>query len=268
MSAPTGSVTTGQTSSRSTLSVQPSAISRAPKAAARASAAGSPQRSRRRSTTSHGRRSDGAGEVVGQRVGDGRQVRRRRQDRGVIGVVRGTEEDRGRGRRDRRQVGDGAVAHLRVEGRVVRARPRGGASTGRSRSAPPRAQRRTGRRPGSPRGRWPGRRPTRHAGRPSPRTVSTTGCAARANPRWPAGCRRSSGARRARGMGPGPRSGRGRPPDRQAPRQASGKSRSNATPDPGLVAAATSPQPAAALTAARRQTGAGAGSTRVAADRR
>ena len=40
MSAPSGSVTTGQTSSRSTLSVQPSAISRAPSAAASASAAG------------------------------------------------------------------------------------------------------------------------------------------------------------------------------------------------------------------------------------
>ena len=47
----------------------------------------------------------GFGEVAGQRVGDGRQVGGRRQDRGVVGVVRGAEEDRGRGRWDRRQVG-------------------------------------------------------------------------------------------------------------------------------------------------------------------
>ena len=69
---------------------------------ASASAVGSPQRSRRRSTTSHGA-GVGAGQVGGERLGDGRQVRGRGEDRRVVGVVRGPEEDGLGGRRDRRQ---------------------------------------------------------------------------------------------------------------------------------------------------------------------
>ena len=119
MSAPSGSLTTGQTSSRSTLSVQPSAISRAPSAAASASAAGSPQRRRRRSSDVPFA-SLAADEVVRDRVGDGRQVRRGAQDRRVVGVVRGAEEDRGRGRRDRGQIGVRAVTQGRVDERIAR----------------------------------------------------------------------------------------------------------------------------------------------------
>ena len=57
----------------------------------------------------------GLGEIVRERVGDGRQVRGRGQDRRVVGVVRGTEEDRGRGRRHGGELGRRAVAHLGVE---------------------------------------------------------------------------------------------------------------------------------------------------------
>ena len=119
MSAPSGSVTTGQTSSRSTLSVQPWAISRAPRAAASASAAGSPQRRRRRSRTSQSRASRDD-EVVRDGVGDGRQVGRRAQDGRVVGVIRRPEEDGGRRRRDGRQVRVRAVAKGRVDERVAR----------------------------------------------------------------------------------------------------------------------------------------------------
>ena len=95
MSAPSGSVTTGQTSSRSTLSVQPWAISRAPE--------------RRRERIGRGIATAQAAqvqdvpvarlageEVVRDGLGDGRQVGRRAQDRGVVRVIRGPEEDGGR----------------------------------------------------------------------------------------------------------------------------------------------------------------------------
>ena len=58
--------------------------------------------------------------IVGERLGDGGQVLGGGQDRRVVGVVRGAEEDRRRGRRDRRQRDLGAVAHLRVGRRVAR----------------------------------------------------------------------------------------------------------------------------------------------------
>ena len=59
-------------------------------------------------------------EMVDERGGDRREVRRRAQDRGVVGVVRGPEEDRGRGRLDRRELGARLVAHRRVGQRVAR----------------------------------------------------------------------------------------------------------------------------------------------------
>ena len=78
MSRPSGSVTTGQTSSRSTLSVQPSAISRAPNAAAervggRVAAA---QPAQVDDVPRPACRVAASAQVVGERVGDGRQVGR------------------------------------------------------------------------------------------------------------------------------------------------------------------------------------------------
>ena len=60
----------------------------------------------------------GVREMVGQGLGDGREVAGRRQDRGVVGVVRGTEEHRRRGGIDPRQLQRVAVAHRRVGQRV------------------------------------------------------------------------------------------------------------------------------------------------------
>ena len=118
MVPPTGSSATGQTSSRSTLSVQPCAISRAPKAAASASPAGSPHRRRRRSTASHGPRVlrvPHRAAVPGQRLCHGGQVRGRGQERGVVRVVRGAEEDRLRVRRDGGQLVAADVPDGRVQ---------------------------------------------------------------------------------------------------------------------------------------------------------
>ena len=108
--APWGRVATGQTSSCSTVIVQPQSRSRRPKAAVRAVADGSPQRSRRRSTASHCRgvmRVAAVREVVGGGLGDPVQVAGRGQQRGVVGVVRGAEEHGlgvGRDGRQRRAV--------------------------------------------------------------------------------------------------------------------------------------------------------------------
>ena len=232
---PAGS-TTGQTSSRSTLSVQPSAISRAPNgrgqgvgrrvaAAEAAEVDDVPRPARRR-----------LGQVVGERVGDGRQVRRRGEDRRVVGVVRGAEEDGRGGRRDRRQLDVGAVAHLRVGDRVARL----DLVAMHERHDRDRVARRPAHRPGrrraSPRGRSRRRRPTRRAGRPSRRTGSPTGCGRRARPTCSRGMSATVRALDAE------RSGRGpvvearccRPPDRQAPRQGWGRSRPNATPRPAI----------------------------------
>ena len=132
MSRPGGTRTTGQTSSRSTLSVQPSAISRAPNAAARASAAGSPQRRRRRSIdVPRGRMRIVAGrrrgEVVGDRIGHGGQVARVGEHGRVVGVVGRAEEDRLRRWRDRSELESGSVAASSCGSARRSSRPRGGA---------------------------------------------------------------------------------------------------------------------------------------------
>ncbi len=62
----------------------------------------------------------GFGQVADDRGGDRRHVLRGRQHRGVVGVVRGTEQDGRGGRRDRGQVEVGTVAHPRVGDRVAR----------------------------------------------------------------------------------------------------------------------------------------------------
>ena len=136
-SRPPGSVATGQTSSRSTLSVQPWAISRAPNAAASASAAGSPHRSRRRSTASHG---------IGCRDRPPCSSTRRapppppagpRARRAAWRSRRGTR--RRRRPPSRRAARASARAHRRggssCGARRRRTPPRGGASAGRSRRA-------------------------------------------------------------------------------------------------------------------------------------
>ena len=134
--------------------------------------------------------------VVGEDVGDGRQVGRRGQDRRVVGVVGGAEEQGGGGRRDGREVdGVPAVAHLRLGQHVGRldlvpVHQRDDARSGRHRAAHRPAPRRA-----CPRGRSHRRRPTRRGGRPSRRTGSPRGCGRRGDPRSPAGCRRSSVAR-------------------------------------------------------------------------
>ena len=139
---PRGNVTTGQTSSRSRLSVQPLGRSRArrrrppgPRRRGRRSAGGAGR------STSHGAGMVGIGEapatreVVDDGVGDGRQVGRGGEDRGVVGVVGGAEEDRLRGRRDRRQVGRRRRGGSSCAVSASPARPRGDASAGRSRPA-------------------------------------------------------------------------------------------------------------------------------------
>ena len=60
----------------------------------------------------------GGGEVLDERGRDRGQVVGRGEDRGVVGVVRGAEEDRLRGRRDRGQTGVVAMADLRGGGGV------------------------------------------------------------------------------------------------------------------------------------------------------
>ena len=146
----------------------------------------------------------GLGEIAGERVGDGRQVRGRGQDRRVVGVVRGAEEDRGGGRRDRRQLGrrrrgaswcgaaasPGSTSWRCISG-TMRDRVRAGRRSDGTRTSvsswalaavriPPRALEG----PAGERGR--------------PRVLR-----ARGHPTSRAGCRRSSGARRARRVGAG-----------------------------------------------------------------
>ena len=145
-----------------------------------------------------------AGEVAGQRLGDGRQVGGRRQDRGVVGVVRGTEEDRGRRRRDRRQV------RRRAPWRIfVWASASSGSTSWRCISGTIA----TGSAPGRRVGRDEDERllvGVRAVGVP-PRTLEgpagerrrPRAALPRARPRSAAGCRRSSGARRASGDGAG-----------------------------------------------------------------
>ena len=138
------------------------------------------------------------GQVVGERLGDGRQVLGRGQDRGVVGVVRGAEEDRGRGR------GRPASARRRSPWRIiVRVSASLGSTSWRCMSgtiATGSARRhRPCTRRASPRGRSPRTRPTRRAGTPSRRRASPTASARPARPRRPAGCRRRGGARRGAG---------------------------------------------------------------------
>ena len=72
-------------------------------------------------------RAVGVGEAGRDRVGHGRQVGRRREDRRVVGVVRGPEEDGLGVGSDRRQVGGGVAAELASGSPRRSARPRGGA---------------------------------------------------------------------------------------------------------------------------------------------
>ncbi len=60
------------------------------------------------------------GEVVDEGGGDRGEVGGRTQDRRVVRVIRGAEEDRGRGRLDRGELGARLVAHRRVGQRVAR----------------------------------------------------------------------------------------------------------------------------------------------------
>ena len=106
----------GQGVGRRIAAAQPAQVDRRPTAGGRRARPGS-----RRAASATAGRSAGRG-----------------QDRRVVGVVRGAEEDRGR-RRCATGVSStvGAVAHLRVDRARRRARPRGDASAGRSRSGPP-----------------------------------------------------------------------------------------------------------------------------------
>ena len=175
-----------------------------------------------------------SGEVGGQRGRHGRKVGRVGQDRRVVGVVRGAEEDRRGRRRDRRQLEIGAVAHLGVGQLVARLdlvamhQRHDGQRLGVRRRRP------GPRRRASPRARSRRTRPTTRAGRPSPRTGSPRGSGPRPRPTSRAGCRRAPAARPAGAPRrlPGRRSRSSS--DRQAPRRASGKSRSNASTGSGF----------------------------------
>ena len=113
--------------------------------------------------------------VRGQGLGHGRQVRGRGQQRRVVRVVRGAEEDRLRVRRDggqlgRRPRGGSWCAAPRRQGStswrcMSGAMATGGASSGAS----------AGTRTRSPRGRWRRTRPTRRGGTPSARRGLPTG---------------------------------------------------------------------------------------------
>ena len=196
---------TGQTSSRSTLSVQPSAHLAARRTPSRARRRrGRPARRRRRSTTSHG----SGWILVGDRLAA--KLRRRAasaargqvrgvgEERRVVGVVARAEVDGAGGRRDGRErqarrpwrivvwvVGVGRLDDVAVHERHDRDGPiRRRRSTDRRRRACRRARSRR-------------RRPTRPDGRPSARRASRTGSGRRARPRSRGRWRRRRGARRA-----------------------------------------------------------------------
>ena len=241
MSTADRQVTTGQTSSRSTLSVQPSAISRAPR----------PRRARRRP----GRRSAaGAGprRPTGRRPAGSASSRPARRPRraGPRGRPGSSRSRRGTRRRRRRRsrsarpasAGRRAVAHRRVGGRVARLDLV--AVHERHDRDRIRAGRRIGRHDDERllvgvRART---RPTTRAGMPSPRTASTMALrAARAShvSRSIEPIGRALDAQRARRAPARPGV---RPcPDRQAPRASRWSPRECYTEGSGLVAIATSP---------------------------
>ena len=134
MSTPSGNVTTGQTSSRSTFE-RPAVRHLARAEGGRELVAGRVLAAQPAQVDDVPSPLAGLGDVVGDGAARPRAGRRVGQDRRVVGVVRRTEQDRLRGRRHGRQRhvaprGASSCASLRRS-----ARPRGDASAGRSRRA-------------------------------------------------------------------------------------------------------------------------------------